>query len=276
MDENLRLFAIFFIKMLPSDSGISNRSSVKVSSRKFVCQLSEKIVIASGKGYTKTQSHRLVALTSGPSPAKAGEKEDPGAVRSVLRRHLVSYNYITSSLEAKVIPSIAKNARYRLTGSIVNNSKPIGKQRNSYCCFRQKMQARAQEKQTSVYRETLFLGRKEELAFAGKARFRYGASAILESTLTLNRSVLAGTEDNHNQLSAQRRFSTSCLSTLAYAGSGRRAKRIIEPVKDPYFKNIDELIEQIRNGVWPKYRFATNIERELTVLQKRYLHALSY
>jgi len=65
MDGNLRLSAIFFIKTLPRDSGISNRSSLKVSSRKFVCQLPEKIVICSGKGYTKTLTHRLVASTSG-------------------------------------------------------------------------------------------------------------------------------------------------------------------------------------------------------------------
>jgi RNA-directed DNA polymerase len=237
MDGNLRLSAIFFIITLPRDSGISNRSSFKVFSRKFVCQLPEKMVCCSGKGYTKTLTHRLVASTSGRYFIV------PGAVRSVLRWHYVSYHYITSSLEAKVIPSIAKNARYRLTGSIVNNFKLIGKQRNSYCNT-----PKEQEKQTLVCLET-----RNKYAYKRNTSFRFGASAILET-----RSVLAETEEENKQLSGQRRFSTFAS----------KAKTIIDPVEDPYFKSIDELIKQIRNGVWPKHRFATNIELELTTLQK--------
>lgn len=266
MDGNLRLSAIFFMIMLLRDSGISNCSSFKVSSRKHVCQLPEKIVICSGKGYTKTLTHRLVASTSGQPNHVV-----PGAVRSVLCAHYVSYYYITSSLEVKVIPSIAKNAGYRLTGSIVNNfnfclrrlgkgSIDIGKQRNSYCNTSKEL---LQEKQTLVCLET-----RNPYVSRRYTCFRFGASAILETGLisNLTRSVLAGTEEESNQLSDQRRFSTSLA--FAFNQRFREAKKRRDPVKDPYFKSMDELIEQIRNGVWPKYRLATHIERELTALQK--------
>lgn len=174
--------------------------------------------------------------------------------------HYISYHYITSSLEAKVIPSIAKNAGYRLTGSIVKNYKSfvIENPRNSYCNSPLFLKQLMQEKQTLVCLET-----RNKHAYGRNTCFRFGASAILERDLTLNptRSVLAGTEEEYNQLSDQRRFSTSRIS----AGE---AKKIKDPVKDPYFTTLDELIEQIRHGVWPKHRFATNIELELTALQK--------
>jgi retron-type reverse transcriptase len=235
MDGNLRLPAIFFIITLPRDSGISNRSSFKVFSRKFVCQLPEKMVCCSGKGYTKTLTHRLVASTPERYSIVLG------AVRSVLRCHYVSYHYITSSLEAKVIPSIAKNAGYRLTGSIVNNFKLIGKQRNSYCNTPKEL---LQEKQTLVCLET-----HKKYAYKRNTSFRFGASAILET-----RSVLAGTEEKTNQLSGQRGFSIET------------SKKIRDSVS--YFKSINELIEQIGKGVWPKGQLATNMELELAALQK--------
>ena len=287
--------AIFFISRLSNDSGIKNHGSFRVFSRSFVCQPLARIVFCSSKVYTKILTHRLVAQTSERNSIVL----DAG--RPVLRSHHVSYYLIPFSLKVKAIPNIAKNAAYSLTGTNVNiimeNNEiatvltqenhtlvflepsnridfcpcpwvfASGKNKTKgqtlifvFCTFYPKLNlynCQATNKESN--RLTILKGLSAKTKFNAKTHYttgsKFGASAILTT-----RSVLAGTESKYNQPSGQRQFST----------------KIIDPVTDPYFESMYELIEQIQKGIWPKNRLATKMELDLNRSPKRYLYICFY